>query len=113
MLLQYDRDGLKLDKDISRTIHLCQMLEVSTIEADEMPPPSQYESPSQYELIKERIKSALDQFKYAGILIERFPCQILAMRNFLTDLWTFYPFVTIVAALATFLCCSSSGATFK
>ena len=35
------------------------------------------------------------------------------MRNFLTDLWTFYPFVTIVAALATFLCCSSSGATFK
>ena len=82
MLLQYDRDDTKLDEDISRTIHLCQMLEVSTIEADEMPPPSQYESPSQYELTKERIKSALDQLKYAGILIERFPCQIFTGCSF-------------------------------
>ena len=52
------------------------MLEVSTIEAEEMPPPYQYE------IAKERIKSALDQFKDAGLMIERFPCLLFTGCSF-------------------------------
>ena len=56
---------------------------MSTFEAVEMPP-------SQYEIAKEKIARALQQFKVAGVMIERFPCLLFSGCSFteMTDVET-------------------------